>query len=354
MFRIVLFLSLIALPAISFSHPVYQKGMSYTPWSANTLLQDGSRESIADMRNVGVEWVALTVFWFQDDATSTVIEEDLNRYSASRASVEQGIADLKAQGIKVMLKPHVDLRSGDWRGTIVPSEAWFVAYEEYIVDWARVAAEHDVDLFCIGCELVLTAQGSQWADAWRQIATRVREVYDGPLTYASNHGNEEQIEWWDAVDYIGIDAYYPLSNTSTPIPRQLRSAWMRIANTIETWLDESWPDKPVLFTEIGYRSWDGANVRPWEFSGGGADEVDLQEQVDCYEAVLGVMQEREWFWGFYWWNWETNPNAGGPSDPGYTPQGKPVAETIRLWYQEILTGGRFDSGNAVQEWEALP
>ena len=46
----------------AFAHPVYQKGMSYTPWSKDALSTANSDRSIANMREIGVEWVALTVF----------------------------------------------------------------------------------------------------------------------------------------------------------------------------------------------------------------------------------------------------------------------------------------------------
>ncbi|MBZ0258179.1 hypothetical protein K8I31_19090, partial [bacterium] len=251
----ILILSLCAGQA--FAQPVYQKGMSYTPWSQNTLLGDGSTQSIQNMSAAGVEWAALTVFWFQDDVDSIgPIEPDYNRYSASRESLVKAIQDMHANGIKVLLKPHVDNRSGAWRGEINPSEAWFGSYEDYIVDWAMFAEENGCDMLSIGCEYVKTTRGTAWEPQWRRIIASVREVYSGPLTYASNHGNETAIPWWDAVDYIGIDAYYPLTNEDDPTLDELRAVWQARANAIESWVERVWPDRPVIFTEIGYRSLD--------------------------------------------------------------------------------------------------
>ena len=57
------------------------------------------------------------------------------------------------------------------------------------------------------------------------------------------------MQWWDAVDYIGIDAYYPLTGVNNPTPAQLQSAWVTRANQIEAWRNSVAPDKQVLFTE---------------------------------------------------------------------------------------------------------
>ena len=54
---------------------------------------------------------------------------------------------------------------------------------------------------------------------WRSIIEAVRAIFTKPdsLTYAANWGEEERaIRWWDALDYIGIDAYYPLTKESHP------------------------------------------------------------------------------------------------------------------------------------------
>jgi PKD repeat protein len=60
--------------------------------------------------------------------------------------------------------------------------------------------------------------------------------------------------------------------------------------------------------------------------------VDLQEQVDCYNATFQTFYNKSWFYGFYWWNWETNPTAGGNWSTDYTPQNKPVQNLITSWY----------------------
>lgn len=323
------------------AQPAYQKGMSYTPWSKNVLATPNSNQSIVTMRQAGIDWVALTVFWFQDGRTSTTITEDFDYYSASKPSVVHAIQQIHAAGMKVMLKPHVDMRTGEWRARIQPSAAWFNAYEEFIVNWAKFAAENQVDMLCVGCEFVDAAESNNHETEWRRIVASIRQVYKNPLTYASNHGSEQSVLWWDALDYIGIDAYYALTNTTIPTQKQLIAAWKSRADKIELWRNRAWPTMPVIFTEIGYRSYDGANVEPWDYTKNDPGKVDLQEQVDCYTAALQVLTPRDWFYGFYWWQWDTNPDSGGDAHTGFTVQNKPAEELLADWYSNKLVGGRF-------------
>jgi hypothetical protein len=44
------------------------------------------------------------------------------------------------------------------------------------------------------------------------------------------------------------------------------------------------------------------------------------------------MSAKPWWDGAFWWNWETNPYAGGPSDAGFTPQNKPAQTILQQYY----------------------
>lgn len=136
------------------------------------------------------------------------------------------------------------------------------------------------------------------------------------------------MSWWDAVDLIGVDAYYPLTSKDDPTTGELAAAWAPIVANLAT-LAQTW-QKPIVFTEIGYRSLEGANKAPWDWQSGGP--WDLQEQEDCYRAAFEAVWHQPWFAGMYWWAWETNPLQGGPCDNGYTPANKPAENIVRQWY----------------------
>jgi hypothetical protein len=84
--------------------------------------------------------------------------------------------------------------------------------------------------------------------------------------------------------------------------------------------------KPAIMTEIGYRSADGANRAPFDFTA--AAGPDPGEQADCYAALYEVwLRESSWMRGVFWWNWAVP--TPGPADTDYTPRGKPAEAVLR-------------------------
>ncbi len=317
------------------SFAIEMKGVSYAGWWEEAYLTEDSDESLATARQAGCAWVAINLWWFQDTISSTEIYPDYSWYSVSPESVIHAINRCHELGMKVMLKPNVDPKDGHWRGEINPSAEWFEAYTEFINYWADIAEANGVELFCVGCELINT---TGWSSSWRDVIEDVRTHYTGPLVYAANHGNEQSVTWWDVLDYIGIDAYYPLTSKNDPTLAELKSAWNSRANNIENWRNYYWPTKQVIFTEVGYTSTDGTNRTPWDYSG--SAPLDLQEQADCYEALLSQLHVRDWWMGPFWWNWETDPNAGGPTNKSHTPQNKPAEQVMSNYY--LVIPGDFD------------
>jgi len=302
---------------------------------------EDSDASLGMARVDGCNWVGICVWWFQDNVNSSSIEPDYTRYSATPDSVVHAINRCHELGMKVMLKPMVDCRDGTWRGLIKPSHDWFVEYTNFVNFWAEVAEANSVEVFCAGCELRDTVS---WSTSWKSVIQNVHTRYTGPLTYAANHGNESNIDWWGELDYIGIDAYYWLTNKANPSLGELKTAWNNRTDAIELWLNTHWPDMTVIFTEVGYQSVDGTNQTPW-WTDPASHALDMTEQAECYEALLSQCKQRHWWLGAFWWNWETNPDAGGDSDPYWTPQNKPAEETLRDYYKTLP--GDFDDDRDV-------
>lgn len=316
--------------------PGFQKGMSYVSWWQGQYATPEADQSLANLAATGANWVGILVTGYQETYASTVIRRDLPKTPTDEDLIH-AIAKAHDLGLKVMLKPHVDL--GDdpthWRGDIGVAfadeaqwQAWFTAYGEFINHYATLAQKNEVEQFCIGTELVAT---SSREENWRKVVEEVRDRFKGPITYASNHGGEElSITWWDAVDYIGIDAYYALTDKNGPSVDELKAAWVQ-RGYIDTLagLAEKY-DKPILITEIGYRSVDGTNIAPWEWQSEPA--IDLQEQADAYQAALEALWGQPWLAGIYWWNWDTNPNKGGETDTDFTPHNKPAEEVLKTYY----------------------
>jgi hypothetical protein len=232
-----------------------------------------------------------------------------------------------------MLKPMVEplMREENlpypvWRGEIQPSDSWFDSYRIFINYFAEFAQQNSVEMFCVGCEYKATTDESE---QWQRVIQGVRDRYSGPITYAADWTNYYNIDWWNSVDYVGIDAYFPLSIfDSDPTATQLQKVWTNYADEIEEWLEPI--NKPVIFTEIGYRSGDGTNMAPSNYWSDMS--LDLQEQQDCYQAAFQTLWDKDWFYGFYWWTWIHDPTKGGLTDTSHTPQNKPTQDLITEWY----------------------
>lgn len=244
-------------------------------------------------------------------------------------------------GLKVLLKPHIDLYDDPehWRGQIGKYftndqwKEWFSEYEKFLIHYAKLATEENVEMFSLGCELIATSKRDF---EWRQIAKSVRQVFYNNITYSSNWGGEETNKtWWDVVDVIGVDAYYPLAPTiKSPTLENLVDFWKIIvekgvANGVNGGymrgglknLTTYWK-KPIVFTEVGACS-GNCTTGP---------EVDLGYQYLRYLAVFEAFKDVEWFLGTYWWNWASDPAFGGEDNFCMTPQFKPVEKLLRDWY----------------------
>lgn len=316
----------------------FQKGMTYAAWTKHGYGNVSSIKSMGELVSLGVKWTALVTTWYQDKADSTEIHP-LNEKTPSDKDLIFSIQKLHESGIKVMLKPHLDIiaaSDGKWRADIEFAglddwKKWFESYGEFILHYARLAQEEKVELFCIGTELSSTTLNQP--DLWRDLINKVRRVYKGRLTYAANWYEEfEGIRFWNDLDYAGIDAYFPLSTSPAPTKSELKDAWKSWLENIRYW--QELIKKPVIFTEVGYKSSQGAAGEPWQHDPAGS--VDLQLQADCYEALLETFWDEPWFYGVYWWYWGDNPNMGGETHRGFIPQNKPAEEVVGKWYNKSV------------------
>ncbi len=315
----------------------FQKGVSLVAWTKEGYRNVNSAKSMERLVPLGVEWVCLVSTWFQDRCESTKIYP-LKEKTPSDESILFAIEKLHDLNLKVMLKPHLDVieSGGKWRGEIgcdnpADWQAWFSSYTDFILHYARMAEQKNVQMFCIGTELT-NATISQPA-LWRDLIRKVREIYAGQITYAANwYEGYDYITFWDALDYAGVDAYFPLVGPAEPTKEQLVQIWKDWLEMLKVWQKQI--DKPVIFTEIGYKSSAEANDEPWKHLPAG--RVDLQLQADCYEALLETFYDEPWFYGIYWWYWGVNPNMGGKFHRGFTPQNKLAQEVIRQWYRKAV------------------
>ena len=238
-------------------------------------------------------------------------------------SIQHAIKTCHLLGMKVMLKPHVDCLDGQSsRGDIVASDAWFASYKNMILRYARLAAANNVEAFSIGAELEGTMV-SEWEARWREAIASVKEVYGGYLVYSAGWPGYEDVPFWDLMDFVGINAYFPLTDKTDPTKEELREAWNSIADKIGSWLAAERLNKGVIFTELGYVSSDGTNKEPWAML---INREDQEEQADCLDAALGALSGREWSRGMYLWQYFPQDRY---NPLGFSVRGKKAEEVLK-------------------------
>ncbi len=235
--------------------------------------------------------------------------------------------------MKVMMKPHIDLSKEPnfdsiWRGDIggFKSESdwnkWFTSYEKMIIKYATLSKELKVEMFSVSCELISVNHRD---NEWRQIIKNIRDVYKGALVSSANHSGEENSKtWWDALDYIGVDAYYmggDLRSNQKTIDKSLDD----IMDNLES-LSKKWK-KDVIITEYGFCSGKcKINDRSYV-----PNLTDHYLQAYFYERSIYKFSQKNFIKGIFFWAWNTDPNSGGRNDHCITPQHK-VAEAVMTSY----------------------
>ena len=311
-------------------------GITHVSWGHDEYGYPAGTDARRALAATGASWGGLLVTWYMDTKSANTIAPHRDQSNDDDA-VRQAIDEMHALGLKVMLKPHVDVRDGTWRAQITPTDAsrWFESYTAFMDHYVAIAAEKRVAMLCVGTELA-SMSGSRYAVQWTSLIARIRSRYAGLLTYAAN-GVEPadeftSVSFWGQLDLLGVDVYTPLTDKTDPTRSELVAGWRRnryghdmvaaFRNLQQTW------NKPLIFTEIGYRSGDGANRAPWDW--GTTMAADPAEQADCYAAMYEVFrQETSWMNGAFWWAWDVQPPGVG--DTGYNPRGKPAEDVLRQW-----------------------
>lgn len=304
--------------ASSYTGFPYQKGMNVWSWTPQGYAAPAMGAALRRLKADGVDWVSLVPTWFQATTKSSQIGPQPN-FTPSDAAVSAAVRAGHALGLSVAIKPLLNVSDGAWRGAISPVNraAWWRAYDAFVRHYALLAEATGADELVIGTELAgMSSETSQWEGLVRD----VRRVYRGYVTYAALPQEYASIDFWGALDAIGIDAYWKLSEVPTTSVPALRSAWQPILSRLQA-TQERW-SKPVVFTEAAYASQVGTATDPssWTLSSVPAPA----QQAAAYSALLEAIAPEAWMRGVDWWAWRQN-NETLATD--FTPEGKP-AETV--------------------------
>ena len=310
----------------------------------------GDSITVADLAPLApdhVTWLAQVPFGWQDGVATPTVQLHTARpggrwglWGESDVGLLCTARLARRRGIRTLLKPHLWVRgSGSgWAGDVkmtTPADwnTWFASYTAFILHYARLAEVEHLGLLCIGTELVQTTAPDHEA-AWRALIRQVRQVYHGPLTYAANYDEYQKIRFWDALDYIGVQAYFPLIAAPNPSLETLVAGWQPHLRALARLQKQV--GKPVIFTEVGYKTTADAAAEPWKWPDRTAalQPADEATQARCYEAMFRACWGLPWLKGMFIWKWYPGLEADGPArrHADFTPQHKLAEAVLARWY----------------------
>ncbi len=318
---------------------MFAKGFSYGYDGRRGMYNDERAVlSLKRLASTGCNWVSLAFSIRQDTYHSRSFGFDY-RFSIPDRELENIIKKQHAFGFKVCLKPMINCGDGVWRANISFPESewgnvsfwdeWFGHYTAFMRHYAEIAELAGCEMLCIGCEMVGTERKTAH---WRKLIEEVRKVYSGPLVYNANHGQEDNVKWFDEIEYIGTSAYYPITKPDGDKSIEtMVKGWEKARDRLRE-LSERHGSKKIIFMEIGCRSATGCSSMPWDFKHRDLP-FDENEQADFYESCFRVMWDEPWFAGYFWWDWYTFLPQN-EQNTGFSIYNKKAENVVKEWYSK--------------------
>jgi hypothetical protein len=305
--------------------------MEYKGMNLVAPIKELKNSTFKTLQDNNVNAISLIPYAFVNiDQASVSYNNDRQWWGERTEGIIASIRKSHEYKMKVMLKPHLWVNHNFYTGDLDFStekewEQWEADYEKYILDFAKLAEEEKIELFCFGTELENPI--AKRPEYWMQLIQKIKKIYSGKLTYAANWDDFEKIPFWNELDYIGIDAYFPLSTQETPSITILNESWKKHILKMET-LQKKF-NKKILFTEFGYRNSNHAAEAPWTET---KNEINNRAQDNGYEALFQTFSKQKWYAGGFAWKWYAD-DYYKKNNVDYTPQEKPALETLKKWYK---------------------
>ena len=315
------------------------RGAWLAPRQGFPLDSDRAQRSLDEMKSLGVTHVAIGL----EVSMPEMAEPDLV-WGNGDPELRAVLARIERAGLEALLMPRIEspdffkppypfradisfAEQADW-------DAFHAGMGRMLHHYAVLAQEEGVAVFGIGLELKQSVAAHE--QAWRAIIKDLRKVYAGKLTYSANWYDEwEQVPFWDALDFVGIGAYFELDpgdgRPETGAIDDLMARWQPIVARIRAKARQV--ERPVLFTEVGYTGYADCAERPWEWAGkeDRGVPIDLTRQAQCYAALFRTFGSQEWMQGVFVWRFYTEHRY--VEDREYGLQGRPAAEVLGRAYR---------------------
>ena len=283
-----------------------------------------ARETLSRLKSLNVNTVAILMEGYLENLESVSIEIP-NRDHLAR--IEAALVDANRMGFSTILIPHLYLRDGGWRGHITMSEPqvrdrWWGSYTRFIEEAARISERSGATVLSLGVELKGMSGELDTRTRFRALRQRVQKLYRGLLTYSANWDEAESVKFWDLVDIVGVNGYYPL------VPDVERGS-EAIAQRLHE-LHQS-TKKEVLVLEVGYRSGPMSHLKPWDWPEDVANkDVDEAAQAKNWAAILTNWLTTDGIRGLLVWVIPTDPDDPASEPPhGFNPLNKAAEQVLK-------------------------
>lgn len=315
-----------------------QHVVSKTPWRGFNALQTSkvawnapaASTSLLRMMALGANSVALIPFLKQSSPNSTDIQAGNN---VTDAQLIAAIRTAHKLGLRVVVKPQILIKNS-WTGEISLKDhtrmhSWFENYSTLILKYAILSEKLGVEAFVIGTELSTIAQFLPWP----KLIRKLRKEFKGKLTYAAhNVEGIERFPYWHELDVIGVSLYPSLGDMGeyNEMNSHVEDSLYKLSEAVKTH-----NDKEVWLLEIGMPSAEGFSHQPWAWKSlkKYGRQPDMTVQSNAVSAWLNATSEVSFVDGIFFWNWFSDPNAGGERDWDYTVQNKPAETIIRQYWE---------------------
>ncbi|EIJ37659.1 hypothetical protein JoomaDRAFT_0620 [Galbibacter orientalis DSM 19592] len=300
-----------------------------------------SKDSLAitevkEIIKVHANYVSLMPFAFMKDINhpKIIYNQEKQWFGETSVGISQHKELLDSLHIQVMLKPQLWVWNGLFTGDIVmTNEADWIAleqqYENYILDFASLASQLNIAIFCIGTELHQFVVNRP--DFFKRLIKKIRTIYHGKLTYAENWDVYQEVPFWNELDYIGIDAYFPLSENKTPSLTDLKSGWEVHKEAMKNFAAKK--RKQVVFTEYGYRSIDFSGKEPWKHDRSKL-LANYEAQTNCLLSLYQNIWDEPWFAGGFLWKWFPQGGNHISEQNRFTIQEKPSQTVLERFFEQ--------------------
>lgn len=317
------------------------RGGWLAPRTIAALDSEAASRTLARMKELGVTHVAVG-----HDVQMPKMAVPNLEWGESDTDLVAALRRIRRAGLEVFLLPRIEspeffVAPFPFRADIgfedsAEWERFHAEVQAMNVHYARLAQAEGVAIYGVGLELKRSVRGHE--ARWREIIAAVRAEFGGAVTYSANWYDEwQEVPFWDALDYIGVGAYFELGPVEGVTRRGEDGRLLHpVVDVVSRWQPHAMAlaaltvrvERPVLFTEIGYTGYADTVEKPWEWAGkqSAGVPIDHHRQAQAYAGLFAAFGAVDWMHGMFLWTFYTD--TANVEDWEYTVQGRPSEAVV--------------------------